>query len=65
MAQTCSLIAPVQPILHRDPCSDETLPNAPTHYENAPKQEFRGQWGGSRALIAKNSDVSSWHEHLH
>ena len=33
MAQTCPLIAPVQPILHRVPCSNETLPNAPKHYE--------------------------------
>src|SRR6185312_5383627 len=33
MAQTCPLIAPVQTILHRVPCSNETLPNAPKHYE--------------------------------
>ena len=33
MAQTCALIAPVQPILHRVPCIDETLPNAPKHYK--------------------------------
>ena len=33
MAQTCALIAPVQPILHRVPCSNETLPNAPRHNE--------------------------------
>ena len=33
MAQTCALIAPVQPILHRVLCSNETLPNAPKHYE--------------------------------
>ena len=32
-AQTCALIAPVQPILHRVSCSNETLPNAPKHYE--------------------------------
>ena len=32
MAQTCALIAPVQPILHWVPCSNETLPNAPKHY---------------------------------
>jgi len=29
MAQTCALIAPVQLILHRVSCSNETLPNAP------------------------------------
>jgi hypothetical protein len=33
MAQTCALIAPVQPILHRVPCSNETLPNAPKRYQ--------------------------------
>ena len=32
---------------------------------NAPKHEFRVQWGGSGAFIAKNSDVTSWHELLH
>ena len=33
VARTSSLIAPVQPILQRVPCSNETLPNAPKHYE--------------------------------
>ena len=33
MAQTSALIAPVQPVLHRVLCSNETLPNAPKHYE--------------------------------
>ena len=33
MARTSSLIALVQPILQRVPCSNETLPNAPKHYE--------------------------------
>ena len=33
MAQTCALIAPVQPVLHRVWCSKETLTNAPKHYE--------------------------------
>ena len=32
-AQTCALIAPVQPVLQRDSCSNKTLPNAPKHYE--------------------------------
>ena len=65
MAQTCALVAPVQPILHRVSCSNETLTNAPKHYEIAPKHEFRVQWGGSRVFVAKNSDASSWHELLH
>ena len=33
MAQTCALIAPVQPVLQRVLSSNETLPNAPKHYE--------------------------------
>ena len=33
MAQTCALIAPVQPVLQRVLCRNETLPNAPKHYE--------------------------------
>ena len=33
MAQTCALMAPVQPILHRVSCSNETFSNAPKHYE--------------------------------
>ena len=33
MARTCALIAPVQPILHQVLCSNESLPNAPKHYE--------------------------------
>ena len=65
MAQTCALVAPVQPVLHRVSCSNETLTNAPKHYENTPKHEFRVQWGGSHVFVAKNSDASSWHELLH
>ena len=33
MAQTCALIAPVQPVLHRLSSRNEILPNAPKHYE--------------------------------
>ena len=31
---------------------------------NATKYEYWVQWGGSGALIAKNSDATSWHKHL-
>ena len=31
---------------------------------NAPKRQFRVQWGGSGAFVAKNSDATSWHELL-
>ena len=33
--------------------------------QNARKCEFRVQWGGSGAFVAKNSDATSWHELLH
>ena len=33
MAQTCAVISPVQPVFQRVSCSNETLPNAPKHYE--------------------------------
>ena len=32
---------------------------------NAPKHEFRVQWGGSCTLVVKNCDATSWHELLH
>src|SRR6185312_7894795 len=32
---------------------------------NAPKRQFRVQWGGSGVFVAKNSEASSWHELLH
>ena len=32
---------------------------------NAPKCQFRVQWGGSGAFVAKNSDATSWYELLH
>ena len=32
---------------------------------NAPKHEFRVQWGGSRAFVAKRSNGTSWHELSH
>src|SRR6185436_4984090 len=43
-------------------------PNSPKRTQivrNAPKHQFRVQWGGSGAFIAKNSDATSWHELLH
>jgi hypothetical protein len=41
IAQTCPLIAPVQHILHRIACSNETLPNAP----NTTKCSKTWVWG--------------------
>src|SRR6185369_14930665 len=43
-------------------------PNSPEFTQivrNAPKCQFRIQWGGSGAFVAKNSDATSWHELLH
>ena len=65
VAWTFALIAPVQPILHRVSCSNKMVPNAPKHYENTTKDEFRVQWGGSGAFVAKTSGTTSGHELLH
>ena len=40
MAQTCALIAPVQPILHRVSCTKQTMQNAPKHYETYQNMSF-------------------------
>ena len=44
MPQTCALIAPVQPILHRVSCSNETLPSAPKHYETHQNMSLGSNW---------------------
>ena len=44
--------------LRNDPKCTQTLWNALKH-------EFRVQWGGSGALVAKNPDVTLWHKLLH
>ena len=44
--------------LRNDPKCTQTLWNAPKH-------EFRVQWGVLGAFVAKNPDVTSWHELLH
>ena len=45
-----------------------TQPNGHKMHQNfiqtAPKHEFRVQWGGLGALVAKTSDATSWHELL-
>jgi hypothetical protein len=43
-------------------------PNSPgctQMVRNAPKRQFRGQWGGSGAFVAKHSDATLWHGLLH
>ena len=54
MARTCGLILPFQPALHRLSSINETIQNAPQTLWNAPNHEFRVQWGGSGAFVAKN-----------
>ena len=44
MAQTCALIAQVQPILHRVPCSIKTLPNALKCYATQQKKSLGSTW---------------------
>ena len=58
MAQTCALIAPVQPVLHQVLCSDETLTNAPKHYEMH-KNMSLGSNGVDRVCsLRKNSNAT-------
>ena len=45
-----------------------TQPNGPKCtqiVQNTRKHQFRGQWVGSGAFVAKNSIASSWHDLLH
>ena len=62
MAQTCALIAPVQSVLHRVLCSNETNPKSTQTVRNKPILQFRVQWGGSGVFVAKNSNGTSWHK---
>ena len=65
MARTSALIAPVQPVLHRVSCSNETLPNAPKYYETHQNMSLGSQWGGLGAFVAKNSKMTLWHKLVH
>ena len=49
------------PSFVRQPNSPECTPIV----RNAPKRQFRVQWGGSGAFVAKNSGTTTWHELLH
>src|SRR6185312_5080911 len=52
----------------RYPPSFVWQPNGPgctQMVRNAWKRQFWAKWGGSGAFVAKNSDATSWHEHLH
>ena len=50
--------------LRNDPKCTQTLRNELKHYATQKKYEFRVQWRGSSAFVAKNYNVTSWHELL-
>ena len=63
MAQTCALIAPVQPICTK---FRVVMKHCQMHPNTTRRtKEFMVQWGGSGAFVAKNSDAISWHELVH
>ena len=44
MAQTCALIALLQPVLHRVSSINETSPSAPKHYETHRNMSLGSNW---------------------
>ena len=56
----CTSSARFAPSFVRQPNS----PECTQIVRNVPKHQFRVQWGGSGAFVAKNSDATSWHELL-
>src|SRR6185437_10826043 len=56
----CTSSAHFAPSFVRQPNGPECTQIA----QNTPKHQFRVQWGGSGAFVAKNSDSTSWHELL-
>ena len=62
VAQTFALVRPVfAPSFVRQ----RNGPKCTQTVLNALKHQFRVQWGGSGAFVAKNSDTTLWHELLH
>src|SRR6185312_3980870 len=57
----CTSLARFAPSFVRQPNG----PECTQIIRNAPKHQFRVQWGGSGVFVAKNSDTTSWHELLH
>src|SRR6185503_5303101 len=57
----CTSLARFAPSFVRQPNG----PECTQIVRNAPKRQFRVQWGGSGAFVAKNSDATSRHELLH
>ena len=63
MAQ--ALNALVYPVLPRVSCSNETLPNAPKHYETRQNMSLWSNGLGWVHLLRKKSDATLWHELPH
>ena len=63
VARTLALIAPGWPICTEFRAITKRFQMTQTE-RNAPKNEFRVQWCGSRAFVAKNSNKTSLHEVL-
>ena len=57
----CTSSARFAPSFVRQP----NIPECTQIVRNTPKRQFRVQWGGSDAFVAKNSDATSWHELFH
>src|SRR6185295_7470338 len=57
----CTSSAHFAPSLVRQPNG----PKCTQMVRNAPKHEFRVQWSGSGAFVAKNSNATSWHKLFH
>ena len=65
MARTFALIEPLQLILQRVYCRNETFPNAPEHYETLQNMSLGVLLGGSGAVVLRNYEATSWHKLLH
>ena len=65
VARTFSLIAPVQPVLHRVSWSNETIQNAPKYYKTHQYMHLGSNVGGSGVFIVRNSNATSCHELVH
>ena len=59
------LIAPNLSVLQQVSCCYETIPNAPKYYEMHQNISLGCKWGRLGAFVAKNPNVTSWHELLH
>ena len=64
LAQTLALIAPVQYVLQQVSCSYGMIRNAPKYYETD-RNISLGSNARLGAFVAKNLDVTLWHELLH